>query len=126
MLEGKNILLCMEIQIAEIAIELLKDRKITVVTAENGEIGLELFTQSDPNKFAAILMDIRMPVMDGLTAAKKIRALDRPDAKVIPIIAMTADAFEENLQEAKVCGANGCITKPIETKKLYAELRLIR
>lgn len=128
LLEGKNILLCEDNALnREIAIELLKDRKITVVTAENGEIGLELFTQSDPNKFAAILMDIRMPVMDGLTAAKKIRALDRPDAKVIPIIAMTADAFEENLQEAKVCGMNGYITKPIETKKLYAELlRLIR
>ena len=67
-------------------------------------------------------MDIRMPVLDGLTAARQIRELDRPDAKTVPIVAMTADAFEENVREAFSAGMNGYVTKPIEPEKLFRAL----
>ena len=66
-----------------------------------------------------------MPVMDGYEATKKLRSLERPDAKAVPIIAMTADAFDDSVREAKHVGMNGYVTKPIEPKKLFAELRRI-
>lgn len=120
---GKRILLCEDNYMnTEIAVMLLKDRGIVVETAENGKAGLEKFTTSEVGSFDAILMDIRMPVMDGYEAVKCIRELERPDAATIPIIAMTADAFEESIQEAKEAGMNAYVTKPIEPKILYQTL----
>ncbi|MEF9974788.1 MAG: response regulator, partial [Clostridia bacterium] len=73
--------------------------------------------------YDAILMDIRMPVMDGLTAAKAIRQMRSADAKTIPIIAMTANAFEEDIEKTKAAGMNAHLTKPIEPARLYQTLK---
>ena len=122
-LVGERVLLCEDnIMNTEIATVLLKDQGIAVDSAENGQLGVQKFAASDSGWYDAILMDIRMPVMDGLTAAQQIRGLDRPDAKTVPIIAMTADAFEENVRQALSAGMNGYVTKPIEPEKLFRAL----
>ncbi len=122
-LAGKRVLLCEDNIInTEIAVTLLKERGMTVETAENGATGLEKFTQAAVGSFDAVLMDIRMPVMDGYEAVKRIRALPRADAATIPIIAMTADAFEESAREAKSAGMNAYVTKPIVPVTLYKTL----
>ena len=90
--------------------------------AENEQEGVTHFANSAINYYNAILMDIRMPVMDGLEATRRIRALTRSDAKTVAIIAMTADAFEESMREAKGAGMNDYVTKPIEPEKLYQAL----
>lgn len=122
-LAGRHVLLCEDnIMNTEIAVMLLKDRGIEVDTAENGKVGLEKFMASDIGGYNAILMDIRMPVMDGYEAVKRIRALPRADAARIPIIAMTADAFEESVREAKLTGMDAYVTKPIDPALLYDTL----
>jgi signal transduction histidine kinase/PAS domain-containing protein len=122
-LAGKHVLLCEDnIMNTEIAIMLLKDRGVAVDTAENGKVGLEKFMASDIGGYNAILMDIRMPIMDGYEAVKRIRALPRADATCIPIIAMTADAFEESVREAKLTGMDAYVTKPIDPVLLYETL----
>lgn len=122
-LEGKNILIAEDIMInAEILKELLYIRKINVTHAENGRIALEMFSASETNQFDAILMDVRMPEMDGLAAASAIRALDRPDAGFIPIIAMTANAFDEDVQRSLQVGMNAHLSKPIEPERLFRTL----
>ena len=90
--------------------------------AENGRIALELFEKSAPGTYAAILMDIRMPEMDGLEATAAIRALDREDARRIPIIAMTANAFEEDVQRSLQAGMNAHLNKPVESEQLIRVL----
>ena len=76
--------------------------------------------------YDAVLMDVRMPVMDGLTATREIRALDRPDAKNVPIIAMTANVFDEDVERSLQAGMNAHLSKPIEPEKLYETMaRLI-
>jgi two-component system sensor histidine kinase/response regulator len=84
---------------------------------------LAKFSASPAFAYDLILMDIRMPEMDGYEATKAIRSLERKDAESIPIIAMTADAFEESLRAANEAGMNGYLTKPIEPRKLFAELQ---
>ena len=84
----------------------------------DGQEAVELFRNSEPGEFDVILMDIMMPVMNGYDATKKIRSLDREDAKVIPIIAMTANAFTEDRIRAKEAGMNEHIAKPVDTKLL--------
>ena len=122
-IRGRRILLCEDNQMnTEIASMLLKDKGVLVETAENGAVGLEKFAASPAGYYDVVLMDIRMPVMDGLVAAKRLRALKRPDAGNVPIIAMTADAFEESIREAKGAGMNAYITKPVEPQKLYSVL----
>lgn len=91
--------------------------------AENGAIGLEKFSASGEGWYDAVLMDIRMPEMDGYEASRQIRALVRPDAAEVPIIAMTADAFEESIRAAKDAGMNAYITKPVDPQKLYSVLQ---
>ena len=86
--------------------------------AWNGQEAVELFEKSRPGEFDVILMDIMMPVMNGYEAAKMIRSLDREDAKVIPIIAMTANAFAEDRLRAKEAGMNEHIAKPVDAKLL--------
>lgn len=121
---GKRVLLCEDHPLnTMVAKRLLENRGFTVIHAENGKIGVELFAQSLPGGFDAVLMDIRMPVMDGLEAARAIRGLDRDDAKTVPIIAMTANAFEDDMDKSQQAGMNAHLTKPIEPNKLYQTLQ---
>ena len=123
-LTGKHILICEDHPInQEIAIMLLTGKHMTAELAENGQRGVELFSGSPAGFYSAVLMDIRMPVMDGIEATAAIRALDRPDAKSVPIIAMTADAFADDIQRCLDAGMNGHITKPIDPEKLIGTLK---
>ncbi|MCR4909571.1 MAG: response regulator, partial [Lachnospiraceae bacterium] len=122
-LKGRHILLAEDMEInAEIMMQILKMREVTVDHAENGQKALELFKDSPEGTYDAVLMDIRMPVMDGLEAAEAIRALDRSDAKSIPIIALTANAFDEDVQRSLQAGMNAHLSKPIEPDHLYEML----
>lgn len=122
-LTGINILLVEDNDLnAEVATKLLKFQNASVVRAENGQQAVELFSSREPDTFQIILMDIRMPVMNGLEAAKTIRALEREDARTIPIIAMTANSFESELKEVKEAGMNDLITKPIDLEHLNSAL----
>lgn len=122
-LEGKRILLCEDHPLnTQIAMRLLERKGMIVDTASNGRIGVERFAQSKAFYYDAVLMDIRMPEMTGLEAADAIRHLDRADAKIIPIIAMTANAFEEDIRKSRAAGMNEHLSKPIEPDKLYHAL----
>jgi signal transduction histidine kinase/CheY-like chemotaxis protein len=122
-LDGKKVLLCEDHPLNTlVATKLLEKVGITVVTAENGSVGVDVFAASEENEFNAVLMDIRMPVMDGLEATTKIRALNRQDAKSVPIIAMTANAFAEDKTLSKSAGMNEHLSKPIEPQILYKTL----
>ncbi len=122
-LTDRNILLAEDVMInAEIMKELLKIKGANIDHAENGRIALERFASSEIKHYDAILMDIRMPEMDGLEAAAKIRALNREDASRVPIIAMTANAFDEDVQRSLQVGMNAHLTKPIEPDRLYQTL----
>ena len=120
---GKKVLVCEDNYLnREIARNLLKSKGILVDCAEDGQLGLEAFKRSAPGEYAAILMDIRMPQMNGYEATQAIRRLDRPDAATIPILAMTADAFEEDIRQAREIGMNGYLTKPVNPARMYALL----
>jgi len=99
---------------------------ITTERAENGQICVEKMIEAGKGKYALIFMDIQMPIMNGLEATKNIRALDDPWASSIPIIAMTADAFSENVAECMSVGMNGHIAKPIDMKLVIKEIRRIK
>ncbi len=105
-----------------IATRLLEKKHVEVVPVSNGQQALDQFSASPAGRFDAILMDIRMPLLNGWEASKAIRALSRKDAKTIPIIAMTANAFEDDVKTSLQCGMNGHLSKPIEPKKLYETL----
>ena len=102
----------------EISNTILSLNGASVVCAEDGEKALQLFEKSTPGDFNVILMDVNMPVMNGLEATRAIRKLDRKDAQEIPIIAMSANAFAEDVQESLKAGMNAHLTKPIEIKEL--------
>lgn len=120
---GKKILLVEDNDVnKEIASTLLGSKGIAVVCAENGEKGSKLFADSRENEFDAILMDIHMPVMDGYETTAAIRAMARSDAGSIPIIAMTADAYEEDIARCIAIGMNGHTSKPVNPEQLFAEL----
>lgn len=122
-LEGKKALLCEDHPLnSRIAVHLLEKMHMEVITAENGEKGLEIFADSQLNEYAVILMDVRMPVMDGIRATKEIRKLKRKDATTIPIIAMTANAFDEDVQNCLDAGMNEHLSKPFEVDKLYTTI----
>ena len=91
--------------------------------AINGKLVVEMFAKSEPHYYDAVLMDVRMPEMDGLEAAAAIRALDHPDAKTIPIIAMTANAFDEDVQRSLQAGMNAHLSKPVEPEHMYKTLQ---
>ena len=119
---GKKILLAEDNDLNwEIANEILSAAGFKLEHAENGKVCVEKFEASEEGTYDVILMDIRMPVMNGYDAAKTIRGLDRADAN-LPIIAMTADAFSEDIQHSLDSGMNAHISKPIDIKKLIAEL----
>ncbi|MDN0063992.1 hybrid sensor histidine kinase/response regulator [Collinsella ihumii] len=101
-----------------IAEALLGALEIDVTCVDNGKLALEAFRDADSGAFDAILMDMKMPVMDGVAATRSIRALERPDAKSIPIIAVTANAFAEDAAEARGAGMDGYVTKPIDAAAL--------
>ncbi len=120
---GKSILLAEDNDLNwEIANEILQASGFVLERAENGKVCVEKFQQSEVGTYDVILMDIRMPVMDGYDAATAIRALDREDAD-LPIIAMTADAFSEDIRHCIECGMNAHISKPIDLDKLILELK---
>jgi signal transduction histidine kinase/CheY-like chemotaxis protein len=106
----------------EIATRILEDFGLSVVTAENGAEAVEAFLKLKPGSFRAILMDLQMPIMNGYEAVEKIRSLQRPDSKTIPIYAMTANAFTEAAELCKKSGMNGQILKPIDPSLLYTAM----
>ena len=108
---------------AEIAQMLLLDEGAKVTVVSNDEQAVEQFEQSQLGNFDAILMDIMMPVMDGFAATKAIRALNRSDASSIPIIAMTANAFEEDAKKCFAAGMNAHLAKPLEIEKLKRTIK---
>lgn len=120
---GKRVLVSEDVDINwEIANEILSSVGLQVERAVNGQVCVEQFEQSETGFYDAILMDIRMPVMDGYDATKAIRALERPD-KDLPIIAMMADAFSGDVQVCLDCGMNDHIAKPIDMKELMRILQ---
>ena len=122
-LAGRRVLLAEDIELnAEIMMDILSMEDVEADHAENGRIALDMFRDSEPGTYSAILMDVRMPEMDGLEAAAAIRALDRPDAAVIPIIALTANAFDEDVQRSLQAGMNAHLSKPVESDLLYQTL----
>jgi CheY-like chemotaxis protein len=125
---GKRVLVAEDNQInAEIAKSLLENRNFTVEVAVNGLRAMEMFVQSPVGYYDAILMDVRMPMMDGLQATANIRHWSKADAKSIPIIAMTANAFDEDVEKSRAAGMNAHLSKPIEPETLYRTLyRLIK
>ena len=119
-LEGRRVLLAEDIDVnAEIMQMILETHKIASDHAANGKIALEMFESHPAGYYDVILMDMRMPEMDGLEATKAIRALDRPDAKGIPIIALTANAFDEDVQRSLQAGLNAHLSKPVQPDALF-------
>ena len=122
-IEGLHVLIAEDVEInAEVLNDLLEMEDVTSEWAENGRRAVELFAQSEVGHFGAILMDMRMPVMDGLGATREIRRLDRPDAKSIPIIALTANAFEEDVRQCLQAGMDAHLAKPVDIDKLKTVL----
>ena len=122
-LKGRHILMAEDVLInAEITKQIISMREAEIDHAENGRIALEMFKASPAGHYDAILMDVRMPEMDGLEAAAAIRGLDRPDAKSVPIIAMTANAFDEDVQRSLQVGMNAHLSKPVDPEHLYQTL----
>ena len=118
-LKGLKILLADDVELnLEIARTILEEEGVYVVTADNGQKAVEIFAGSPPGSFDVILMDVHMPVMDGIAATGAIRAMERADAGEIPILAMTADVYEEDVQKTKAAGMNGHLTKPLNLEKL--------
>ncbi|SDX66191.1 Signal transduction histidine kinase [Ruminococcaceae bacterium YAD3003] len=122
-LKGRRILMAEDVLInAEIMEQIIMVRGAEIDHAENGKKALDMFKDSEEGYYDAILMDVRMPEMDGLEATLAIRALDRSDAKKIPIIAMTANAFDEDVQRSLQVGMNAHLSKPVEPDHLYQTL----
>lgn len=122
--EGRRVLLAEDTEInAEIAKDLLELVNMNVDHAWNGREAVEMFAASEPGTYVAILLDVQMPVMNGYEAVTAIRALEHPDSAEIPIYAMTANAFSEDISAALNAGMNGHIAKPIDTKILYEILQ---
>ncbi|MEG1504918.1 MAG: ATP-binding protein [Lachnospiraceae bacterium] len=124
-LSGVHVLLCEDHPMNQlVARRILEKEGVLVTVADNGQIGYEAFLQSEEGTFHAILMDVQMPVMNGYEATQAIRKCKHPQAKKIPIIAMTANAFPEDVQKSMDAGMNDHLTKPIETEQLYEMLEI--
>lgn len=125
-LSGKKALLVEDNEInLEIAKIMLQDLGLIVTPAQNGKEALDIFEQSDTHTFDYIFMDVMMPVMGGLEATRRIRSLDREDAKTTPIIALSANAFEDDIKECLDAGMNAHVAKPIDVHALKEELSLL-
>ena len=122
-LKCRRVLLAEDISVnAEIMIMVLSMREIQVDHAENGRIAVNMFEEHEEGYYDAVLMDMRMPEMDGLEATRRIRAMNRKDAKAIPIIALTANAFDEDVQHSMQAGLNAHLSKPVEPDTLFETL----
>ena len=122
-LNGRRILLAEDVQInAEIMLMVLQSREMETEHAVNGKIAVDMFASHPEGYYDAILMDLRMPEMDGLEATRQIRAMEREDAKDIPIIALTANAFDEDVQRSLQAGMNAHLSKPVQPDTLYQTL----
>jgi CheY-like chemotaxis protein len=122
-LKGKHILLAEDNELNwEVAKELLSDLELELDWAENGEICVAQFKKSPVGYYDAVIMDVRMPVMNGYEATRAIRELDREDSD-IPVIAMTADAFSEDIQKCLECGMNDHLAKPIDIQAVTRKLK---
>ncbi len=122
-LAGRRVLMAEDVeQNAEILADLLDLEDVAAEHALNGQMAVDMFSEKPSGYYDAILMDVRMPVMDGLTATRTIRALDHPDAQTIPIIAMTANVFDEDVEKCLEAGMNTHLAKPIEPELLFLEL----
>ena len=125
-IKGKRILLVEDNELnAEIAKTVLEDIGALITRAENGQQALELFKEKPAGTFDVILMDLMMPVMDGYTATRKIRELERSDAKTVPIIAMTANAFQEDAEKCIAVGMNAHLAKPLDIEKMKKTIKSI-
>ena len=123
-LEGKRALLVEDNELnMEIAQFILENENMKVSCAWNGKEAVDIFAGSKPGEYDLILMDIMMPVMDGLEAARQIRAMDRPDAKRIPIVAMSANAFQDDVERSKKAGMNKHISKPLTGEGVIREIK---
>ena len=124
--KGKHILLVEDNELnREIAQEILREYGFLVDSAENGAVAVEKVSTAAPGSYDLLLMDVQMPIMDGYTATRKIRALDDPARAKLPIIAMTANAFDEDRRNALESGMNGFLSKPIVIDDLVQELHKI-
>ena len=121
---GRHILLVEDNELnREIAMTILHEYGFLVDTAENGAVAVEKVRTSDPGRYDLVLMDVQMPVMDGYTATQRIRALKDPARAAVPIVAMTANVFEEERKQAFDCGMNGFLSKPIVVEELIDALK---
>ena len=122
-LKGRRVLLAEDVAVnAEIMMMVLSMREIEVEHAENGRIATEMFAAHAAGYYDAILMDMRMPEMDGLEATRTIRMMDKADARSIPIVALTANAFDEDVQRSMQAGLNAHLSKPVEPEALFRTL----
>ena len=122
--EGIQVLLVEDNELnMEIAEFLLKEEKMIVTKAWNGREAVEIFEDSEPGYFDVILMDLMMPQMGGLEATRRIRKMDREDAKSIPIFAMTANAFLDDIAQSKAAGMNEHFSKPLQMEKVIDTIR---
>ncbi len=122
-LRCRRVLLAEDVLInAEIMMMVLSMREIQVDHAKNGLVAVEMFRDHDEGYYDAVLMDMRMPEMDGLEATRRIRAMNRTDAKEVPIIALTANAFDEDVQRSMQAGLNAHLSKPVEPDVLFETL----
>ena len=127
-LKGRRILLAEDVMVnAEIMMMVLSMREMLVEHAENGRIAVDMYCSHEAGYYDAILMDMRMPEMDGIEATKAIRASGRADSGTIPIIALTANAFDEDVQRSMQAGLDAHLSKPVEPENLFQTLEsLIR
>ncbi len=124
-LTGRRVLLAEDVDVnAEIMTMVLSGRQIVTEHAVNGKVAVDMYSEHEEGYYDAILMDMRMPEMDGLEATRVIRAMDRKDAKEIPIIALTANAFDEDVQKSLQAGLNAHLSKPIQPESLFETLEL--
>ena len=124
---GMRVLLVEDNEInCEIVEFMLREAGAEVVTANDGKAAVDAFAASDPGAFDCVLMDLMMPVMSGYEAARVIRGLDRPDAKAVPIIALSANAFEEDVALAKDAGMNEHLAKPVDIGKMFQVMGRLR
>jgi CheY-like chemotaxis protein len=125
-LKGRHVLLAEDVEVnAEIMVMVLGMREIDADVAENGQVAVDQYLAHPAGYYDAILMDMRMPVMDGLEATRRIRSSGREDASVIPIIALTANAFDEDVQRSMQAGLNAHLSKPVEPDALFDTLETL-
>lgn len=123
LLKGKHVLLAEDDPLnQDIAKTLLEEAGMIVSVSENGELAVKSFSESPISYYDVVLMDIRMPVMDGYQATEAIKALNRLDAKTVPIIAMTANAFDDDIKRCIDMGMTAHIMKPIDIDLMYATI----